>query len=223
MKKDKKNLLTAIFVSVLVLSNVLSAKLIALGTWVLPGGIVCYAVTYLMTDTIGELYGKDQANATVRYGLICQVICTALILIALGMPPADKKVGDAYNVVFAQNQWFTLASLVAYLVSQLLDVWIFHGIRQKLKEQSKWKWVWNNTSTIISQGVDTIIFTSIAFGIGCGYCILEGGWAVLLKMIGCQYVAKVVLAVLDTPLFYLITREVKANDSNYNKCGIKHH
>lgn len=207
MNEDKKNLLISMFVAALVISNVLSAKLIQLGPLTVPGGVVCYAVTYLMTDILGELYGKETAGRTVIYGLLCQIVCTALISLTLLLPAADKEIGEAYQVALGMNGWFTAAGLLSYIVSQLLDVEIFHGIRRKLiKKGPKHRWVWNNVSTILSQAVDTVVFLGIAFGFGMGYLFDASLRGVLWRMMGSQYLVKVILAIADTPIFYLLTR-----------------
>lgn len=204
MRIDKKETLTTVFVSALVLSNILSAKLVAIGWMVVPGGILCYAITYLISDVIGELYGKAQANKTIVYGLIGQTICSILLTITLLLPAANEAVGAAYNTALKSSLWFTVASIISYITSQAIDIRLFHGIRSKLKENKRYKWVWNNVSTIASQAVDTIVYVVIAFGIGLSY--FESGAALLWQMILSQFIVKVVLAIADTPFFYLLTR-----------------
>ena len=198
------------FVAALVISNVLSAKLIQLGPLTVPGGVVCYGVTYLMTDILGELYGKETASRTVIYGLLCQIVCTLLIGLTLLLPATDKEIGEAYKVALGMNGWFTIAGLLSYVVSQMLDVEIFHGIRGRLiKKGSKYRWVWNNVSTIFSQAVDTVVFLGIAFGFGMEYLFEAELRVVLWRMMGSQYLVKVILALADTPVFYLLTRNTE--------------
>ena len=78
-RKDKINLLCQVFVGLLVMSNILSAKLLELGPFLVPGGILCYAMTFLMLDVIGERYGEEQAKRTVLCGLFVQIICAILV------------------------------------------------------------------------------------------------------------------------------------------------
>lgn len=208
LKSDKKYLLICVFVAALVTSNVLSAKVIAFGKFFIPGGIVCYAITYLMSDVIGELYGKELANRTVIYGLFSQVVCMLLISFTLVLPAADQKIGEAYSQALGLNLWFTLAGIFAYVVSQMLDVEIFHGIRRRLTAKgSHKKWIWNNVSTIISQMIDTGLYVLIAFGFGMEYLFSAESRELLLWMCLSQYIAKVVLAIVDTPFFYILTKE----------------
>ena len=110
----------------------------------------------------------------------------------------------AYNMVLGQGWIYVLASLIAYYTAQTWDVFIFHKIRNYFKANSKLKFIWNNVSTLTSQMIDTMIFITIAFGLGYGWIFTN------IKMLGLmiigQYLFKAILAVIDTPFFYLLTR-----------------
>lgn len=222
MKKNDVNLsiLNALFVVSLVISNVVTGKLIYTGISIfegtvvtLPGAGVCYAFTFLITDIIGELWGKEQASRTVIYGLIGQVFATLLIVMTQYLPAADSNMQNAYNMILGQNWIFVLASLAAYFVSQLWDVWVFHKIRERIvakKGNAHSRWIWNNASTMTSQIFDTVVFISIAFGFGFGWFFKKEMHVVLLSMLIGQYVFKFILALIDTPLFYLFTHQKKS-------------
>lgn len=215
MKIDKKEMLTAVFVSCLVLSNILSVKLIGVGAFVVPSGIVCYSITFLISDVIGEIYGKQQAKKTVVYGLICQVICSILIVLAVALPSQNSEVGKAMDEMLKFNVWFTTAGLTAYVISQTADVVVFHGIREKLiKKGAKHRWIWNNVSTFASQAIDTVVFAVIAFGIGMGLKPVT-----LLQMMATQFAVKCLIAIIDTPIFYFLTRRTKHDKSKDNQGG----
>ena len=94
-----------------------------------------------------------------------------------------------------------------YLCSQSWDVWIFHKIRGRFCGNPKRRWIWNNASTLTSQIIDTAIYISIAFGIGLGWFMQEGGMMLVLGMVIGQYLLKAGLALCDTPFFYLLTRK----------------
>lgn len=207
LKRDRLIAYSSIFSAALVISNVLSTKLMEIGPLIVPGGVICYAVTYLMTDVIGEVYGKAAAGQVVRQGLLCQVICMALIQLTLLLPGADKAIDEAYNTALGMSLWFTLAGLIAYIISQTIDVEVFHHIRQRLILKGKgYRWVWNNVSTLSSQALDTIIFLGVAFGLGMKYLFDASTCGLLLRMMMSQYMVKAFLAILDTPFFYLMTR-----------------
>ena len=222
MQKTDYNLrlLTVLFVVSLIISNVVTGKLVQTGLsfngveMILPGAMVCYALTFLMTDVIGEIWGKQQANECVKLGFIAQL--TALILIQLTkyLPAYSIEMQNSYNMVLGQGWLYVLASLLAYYTAQSWDVWIFHKIRNKFNGNPNLRWLWNNLSTITSQLIDTMIFITIAFGLGLGW--LFNNIEMLGLMIIGQYLFKAILAVLDTPLFYLMTRR---NYGISNKCN----
>lgn len=219
MKKTQNNLilLSMVFITCLVIANVVTAKLWATGVTLfgipvtLPGAAVCYALTFLCTDVIGEIWGRKQANIAVRWGFVGQLIATGLIILTQYLPAADPSMQDAYVALLGQNWVFVVGSLVAYWVSQSWDVWFFHKIRDKyIAKHGSTKggrWIWNNLSTMTSQIWDTIIFISISFGLGFGWFWDKSMWPTLGAMMIGQYVFKFILAALDTPFFYLLTRK----------------
>ncbi|HBF6275559.1 TPA: queuosine precursor transporter [Clostridioides difficile] len=123
-----------------------------------------------------------------------------LITIAIALPSASfaQEYGNNLKVVLGQNVRFVLASLTAYILAQSNDVFIFHKLKDKFR--GKHKWLRNNVSTMLSQLIDTAIFITIGFW---------GTVPSILTMIMSQYVVKFCLALLDTPFFYLLTRENK--------------
>lgn len=197
MEKTNKNLLilNGIFITSLLIANVVSAKIVTFGGLVIPAAIVAYPLTFLMTDVIGEIWGKEQANETVKLGFICQLISLILIGLAIILPVAPFADNQAeFKGIMAQSFRVVAASLVAYYCSQSWDVWVFHKIREKGTGN---KWLRNNLSTMTSQIIDTAIFITIAF-IGT----VPNIWV----MIGSQYLIKCIYALLDTVPFYYLTR-----------------
>ena len=215
MKKTRDNLafLTALFCTCLVISNVITGKVIDTGLTLLhqpvtvAGALICYPITYLITDIVGEIWGKREANKIVKYGFFCQIVATVIIAVTQHLPHVDAEMQGAYNKLLGQNWIFVLGSLVAYLASQYLDVTIFHKIREKVmakQHTNRHRWIWNNASTITSQLVDTVIFIVIAFGFGFGWIFTNR--QALFNMVLGQYCLKFVIALLDTPFFYFFTR-----------------
>ncbi len=225
MKKTAENLilLNIIFTVGLVISNVVTAKLMYTGISLfgnavtLPGAGVCYAFTFLATDVIGEVWGKKEANTAVIFGLVGQVFATLLILLTQHLPAADAGMQETYVRLLGQNWVFVVASLAGYLIAQKWDIWIFHKIRSRYIAKhgdTKHRWIWNNASTMTSQIWDTIVFIGIAFGLGFGWLFQAEMRPVLLSMMVGQYVFKMLLAACDTPIFYLLTRELKKDSEN---------
>lgn len=216
MKKTNKNLagLIVVFVTSLLTANIISSNgMILTGVYIgsvqllAPAAVLAYALTFLATDIIGQIWGKKEANFAVLMGLIAQVICSALIYLT---PILFKRwfVGSDTYTALNSLGWFTLGSLIAYMCSQTWDVYVFHKIKDwaKIKygeeKYNRQRWLWNNGSTMTSQIIDTVIFIGIGFGLGLG---MRGG-DLLGLMIG-QYCIKWCLALLDTPIFYLLTRK----------------
>ena len=221
MKKTNSNLIgiNMIFVVALVISNVVTAKLFATGIYLfgsvltLPGAALCYAITFLATDVIGEIWGKAEANRTVRWGFVGQILATLLIILTQKLPAADPEAQAAYDKLLGQNWIFVIGSMVAYFASQSWDVFFFHKIRDKYIAKhgstAGGRWIWNNGSTMTSQIIDTVLFIGISFGIGFGWFFNREMWPSLFAMMIGQYVLKFLLAALDTPFFYLLTRKSK--------------
>ena len=205
MRKTKKNLMlvNAIFLTSLLVANVVSSKIVSFWGLTVPAAIVAYPLTFLMTDVIGEIWGKEEANKTVKLGFICQMVSLVLIGGAILLPVAPFADNQAqFTAILGSSFRVVFASMVGYLVSQSWDVWIFHKVRDAyIKKHGSTKggrWIWNNASTMTSQIIDTAIFITIAF-IG----VVPNIWTMILS----QYLVKFVYALLDTPFFYLLTRK----------------
>ena len=204
MKKTPQNLilLNVLFVTSLVTSNVLSGKIVLLfGALTVPAAVVAYPLTFLMTDVIGEIWGKQEANRTVLYGIACQLLSLLMIGLAILLPVAPFADNQAaFTSVLGSTFRVVAASLIAYLCSQTWDVWAFHRIRDAyIRRHGSVKggrWIWNNGSTMTSQLIDTAAFITLAF---------YGTVPNLFSMILSQYAVKLIYAALDTIPFYLLT------------------
>ena len=217
MKKNQQNLMLCgmVFAVSLVIANVVTAKTIQTGiplfgsTIALPGAAVCYAVTFLMTDVVGEIWGRKEAQTIVYWGFACQILATCLILLTQALPAVDPTMQAAYDMLLGQNVVFVIGSMVAYFASQSWDVFIFHKIRGRVLGNGgseRMRWLWNNASTMTSQIIDTVLFIGIAFGLGFGWLFDPTMLPALGAMMVGQYLLKFCLAALDTPIFYLLTR-----------------
>lgn len=221
MKKTEKNLylLYMLFGALLVTANCIASKVwdtgipFMGGTITLTIGVISYPFTFLCTDIIGEIWGKAEASLAVKYGFVCQIISTLLIVVARYATPVDTAVQDSYVTLLGQQWVFVVASLTAYLVSQSMDVKIFHAIREhyinKHGSTKGGKWIWNNVATMTSQFVDSVIYATIAFGFGFGWLFNPEMRSVLFGMILGQWLFKVIVAAFDTPFFYFFTRKVE--------------
>ena len=229
MKKTETNyrVLLTIFIISVCTANVVGARVVTTGIQIgsvllsASGGALTYAFTFLCTDVVGEIWGKKKAKEMVKYGFIGQVFCTVMIVLTGFLPAVDNTMNEAYRTLLGQNWVFVIGSLCAYYASQSWDVFIFHKIRDKYIEKhggrKGGRWIWNNGSTLTSQIIDTAIYAFISFGIGMGWAFSVEGWKNLLGLMVGQYVLKACLALIDTPFFYLLTRDRKDNKSELIK------
>lgn len=215
MKQTTNNLLLlhVIFVVSIVVANIVGCKVIDTGITLfgiplsLSGGAITYAFTFLCTDVMGEVWGKQEAQQAVKYGFVGQLFAIALIIATQYTPTNNAEMQHAYETLLGQSPMFVLGSLCAYSCSQSWDVWIFHKIRNHYNAKPSLRWIWNNLSTGTSQIIDTIIYAVIAFGVGLGWLFQENALQNLLSIVIGQYLLKLCLALLDTPIFYLLTRK----------------
>ncbi len=194
-------LLNVLFATSIVVANVIAGKIVAFGdNFMVPAAVITYAFSFLFTDIIHEKYGTKQAQQTVLLGFVAQVFASVMILVGQFLPaaPFAGEAQAAYDTLLGQNLRFVLASMAAYLVSQHVDVYLFSKLKNSTN--NKHKWLRNNLSTIPSQLIDTSIFITIAF-IGT----VPNIWIMIVS----QFAVKMVIALLDTPLFYLFTRTKK--------------
>lgn len=196
-KQFRVQFLEVMFVAALLAANVMAFKLMSVFGWVVTAGTLAYPITFLVTDAVGETLGKDRANKLVWGGFLAQMLFLVLILIGRFVPyPEFFEDGQKiYKAAFAALPRVVLGSMIAYLVSQLHDVWAFHF--WKKKTNGKHLWLRNNASTIVSQAIDSTLFITIAF-------VGSVPAAMFFQMILLQYIIKWIIALADTPFCYLV-------------------
>ena len=183
--------LSGVFSASLAIAAVLSAKIISVAGLFVPAGVFAYCVTFICTDMAGEVYGKKTANQVVLSGFIALLLVFLLIQVALNWPPAPFwQNAEAFKSILGMTPRIIIGSLAAYLISQYNDVWLFHLLKRLTKD--KHLWIRNNASTAVSQFIDSFIFISIAF-----YGIMP-----IWPLIFGQWVIKLAIAALDTPIVY---------------------
>lgn len=179
-----------------ILANIQVTKNVTLFGLEATLGNIVYATSFLATDILSEFYGKKSSYKAVGIGFFSLVAMTVLMQLALIFRPSPSDlVQPSMVVIFSLMPRIALGSLVAYLVSNIHDVWAFAYWKEK-KPGRKTLWMRNNFSTFVSQLIDTILFTLIAF-------LGVYSWDVLLQIGISTYVLKWIVAVLDTPCIYL--------------------
>jgi uncharacterized integral membrane protein (TIGR00697 family) len=188
--------LASLFTTCLLIANILSVKLISIGGWVFPAGVIAYPLTFLITDVISELYGRKIASKIIWAGFGANLLMVVFVFGGKVLPPAPFWESQAaYETIMGIVPRIVVASMTAYLVSQHYDVFAFHYWRRKTK--AKYLWLRNNASTMVSQGLDTGLFITLAF-----WGIVPTN--ILVNMLLTQYVIKLIIAVCDTPFCYLL-------------------
>ncbi|ADU32405.1 queuosine precursor transporter [Evansella cellulosilytica] len=203
-KLYKLIMLSGIFFAALLVSNVISTKLFTIGSLTITAGIIAYPLTFLISDSISEVFGKTIAKKVVIIGLITNLIMIGFFYIAINLPAASywPMQGEFESVLGAVPR-MVAASLIAYFTSQLFDVHLFHKLKEKTG--GKHLWIRNNGSTLASQLLDSTVFVFIAF-----YGVME--LSALFVMIATQYVVKLVIALADTPFIYLTVKWLRNDD-----------
>ncbi len=159
-------------------------------------GNIVYASSFLATDILNEKYGKAPARVAVWTGFATLISATLLMSIALWFRPAESDTAQtALETIFTVLPRITLASVVAYLLSQLHDVWAYQFWRRRFPGRGR-IWIRNNLSTMVSQLVDSVVFTVIAF-------LGVFSWPVFFEILLTTYILKWAVAALDTPFVYL--------------------
>ncbi|MBO8182763.1 MAG: queuosine precursor transporter [Archaeoglobus sp.] len=192
-----------IYAALTVIANIIAVKVIAVGEVPLiglivgPAGVIVYASTFLVTDILTELYGKEYGKKAVITGFAANIVAIISILIALKWTPApfvSAEFEQSFESVLGLAPRIVIASIIAYVISQTHDVYAFHFWKQKTR--GRFLWFRNNASTMVSQLIDTVIFITIAF-----YGIF--GTDQILSLIVGQYILKLIIAAVDTPFMYL--------------------
>ena len=198
-------ILASIFTGAIVAANLMGTKVIPFFTlfgFQFTGsvGIFLFPLTFLITDIVAEVYGPKATRAIVTGTLIVLLVILGVTALATVMRPADRfaEQNAAYVSIFRSSLRITLASIVAFSLSQYHDVWAFDF--WKKRTDGRFLWLRNNASTIVSQLIDTVIFMIIAFwGVTERFTL---GY-VLTAMVPPYYFIKVLAAFIDTPFVYL--------------------
>ncbi len=195
-------LLAGLFVAALVVCNLIANKFVSVGvfgmTFVLSAGALPYPATFLVTDLLSEVWGRARANLVVVSGFVASVFVLGVLWLGDLFPAIpESRVSDAaYREVF-QSAWRVVAaSMTAYLVAQLVDIRLFHFWRRLTN--GRHLWLRNNGSTVLSQLLDSVLVVLVLF-----YDRMTFGQ--MAAIIGDLWLFKVLVALLDTPFFYLGT------------------
>ena len=170
-------------------------------------GNVLYAASFLVTDILSEKYGKKAAQKAVWIGLFTTVVFLIGTQELILLKPNDSDIMDpAMKQLFGLVPRVSIASIVGYICSQNIDVLLYHAIWKKTGDNKKMLWLRNNGSTLTSQAIDTVVFTTIAF-----YGVYPT--KVFVSILLTTYLFKAIVALCDTPFIYW-ARKIKTKGDN---------
>jgi uncharacterized integral membrane protein (TIGR00697 family) len=194
--------LAVFFVTALVVSNIIAVKLVEAGGRVFDAGNILFPLAYLLGDVLTEVYGFRAARRVILLGFACNLLAVAAIQIAIALPAAGfwEESQAAYETVLGTTSRIFVASLTAYLVGELTNSFVL----QRMKAATGGRFLWSRTigSSILGQGLDTVLFVTIAFA----------GTAPLVETILTTWAIKVTWEALATPLTYVLANGLKRRE-----------
>lgn len=218
MEKNYKYLTTisVFFVSVLLISNVASTKILDFGYFTFDGGTLLFPLSYIFGDILTEVYGYKRSKGVIWLGFFMALLMSVVFIVVGKLPPApDWGNQAAYDAILGLTPRIVCASLVAYFLGSFSNSFIL----AKMKTWTAGKWLWTRTigSTIVGELVDSTLFILIAF-----FGVFPS--SLLLTLIVSNYVFKTAVEVLFTPLTYKVVKFLKEKegedyydkDTNFN-------
>lgn len=201
-------ILGSMFIAALVASNLIFQKFFYWNPfgWYrfeLSVGILPYPITFLITDIISEIYGKKKANQVVIAGIFASFFSMLIVIIANYTPAIEASPvnNTIFTKVFGLSPIAVLASMLAYLFAQFIDIRIFHFWKEKTK--GKHLWLRNNFSTFSSQFIDTLtVITLLSV-----FKVLP--WNLFTTLLISGFLFKIIISILDTPVLYFIVHLFK--------------
>ena len=190
-----------LFVAILMISNTVATKLFQLGPFFFTGAIMIFPISYIFSDILTEVYGYRASRKIIWAGFASIIVMSIVYYLVQLLPPAPFWPNQqAYEVILGLVPRIVLGSIVGYFAGEFSNSYVL----SKLKIWTKGKHLWARTisSTIIGEGVDTILFGTIAF-------VGTIPWNTLILVIISSYIAKVLIEILFTPITYIIVKKLK--------------
>ncbi len=187
----------------LVVSNIIAVKIVEVWDRQFDAATLLFPLTYLIGDVLTEVYGYRQARFVIWVGFLANLVAVGAIQLAIHLPVADfwAENQEAYETVLGTTWRLFLGSLAAYLVGEFTNSFIL----AKMKVATRGRWLWSRTitSTIVGEGLDSVIFSAIAFA---------GTGIDLANQIVTIWVIKVLWEVAATPLTYAVVGFLKRKE-----------
>lgn len=194
----------ALFITCLITANITAVKLISVFGLVLPAAIIIFPISYILGDVLTEVYGYRQARRVIWLGFLCNLIVVLGISLGQILPAASFWNGqDAYERILGYTPRILAASFLAYLVGEFSNSFVL--AKMKIATNGRWLWMRTIGSTLVGQGLDSLVFITLAF---VGTIPLTG----LVSAILTQWLAKSVYEAAVTPVTYKVVNFLKRHE-----------
>jgi len=197
-------IVVAIFVTCLITANIIAVKLVEFFGLILPAAIFIFPLSYITGDVLTEVYGYREARKVIWLGFLCNLLVVVAVWIAQILPAASFWDGQkAYERILGYTPRILLASFLAYLVGEFANAFVLAKL--KMATQGRWLWMRTIASTLVGQGLDSLVFISIAFA---GTLPVHA----LTLTITTQWLAKSAYEAAATPFTYLVVNFLKRKE-----------
>ena len=214
--------LVAIFITCLITANITAVKLVGILGLVVPAAIIIFPISYIAGDVLTEVYGYRQARRVIWLGFLCNLLTVIAIWLGQALPAASFWDGQAaYERILGSTPRILVASFLAYLAGEFANAFVL----AKMKIATRGRWLWTRTigSTLVGQGLDSVVFITLAFA---GTIPLAG----LASAIVAQWLAKSAYEAAATPATYWVVNFLKRQegldvydtDTDFNPLALSH-
>lgn len=198
------DLLLGLFVAILLISNIASTKILTLWKFTFDGGTILFPLSYIFGDILTEVYGYKKSRRVIWTGFLAALLMSLVLYIVQILPPAaDWPNQQAYESLIGFIPRIVLASLIAYFAGEFSNSYLLS--RLKIKTNGRFLWLRTITSTLIGEGIDTMLFCIIAF-----YGTMPN--SLLIAILLSNYIFKCSVEVLLTPVTYLMVGFLKRRE-----------
>lgn len=195
-------IITALFITCLITANIIAVKVISLGPVILPAAAVIFPLSYIFGDILTEVYGYTQARRVIWLGFFCNLLFVIFAWVGQVLPPAPFWEGqEAYERILGYTPRLLLASFIGYLAGELANSFVL--AKMKILTRGRFLWMRTIGSTIVGEGLDTILFLLIAFG---------GTPSFVPIMILYHWLFKTLIEAVFTPLTYKAVNYLKRKE-----------
>jgi len=196
-------IIAAIFVTCLITANIIAIKVISFGPLILPAAIIVFPLSYIFGDILTEVYGYRQARRVIWLGFFCNLIFVIFAWVGQVLPPAPFwEWQEAYETILGYTPRLLVASFCGYLVGEFTNFFVL--ARMKILTRGRWLWTRTIGSTIVGEGLDTLIFITLAY---------IGTPSFVLIMILYHWLVKTGIEALATPFTYAVVNFLKKKEA----------